>query len=73
MRSTALLAWIGHTDLKASRGELRDGIGPVRLRPASHEVVEPGRTGKVRERGVLRVEGERDEAHEVAGVVLQRA
>lgn len=29
MKATALIAWIGLTDLKASRGELRDGVGPV--------------------------------------------
>ena len=29
MKSTSLLAWIGLTDLKASRGELRDGVGPI--------------------------------------------
>lgn len=29
MKTTSLVAWIGLTDLKASRGELRDGVGPI--------------------------------------------
>ena len=29
MKNTSLIAWIGLTDLKASRGELRDGVGPI--------------------------------------------
>lgn len=29
MKTASLLAWIGLTDLKASRGELRDGVGPI--------------------------------------------
>ena len=29
MTSKALIAWIGNTDLRASRGESRDGAGPI--------------------------------------------
>lgn len=29
MKRNALISWIGLTDLRASRGELRDGIGPI--------------------------------------------
>jgi DNA-binding NtrC family response regulator len=29
MKNGALIAWIGLTDLKASRSELRDGVGPI--------------------------------------------
>jgi len=29
MKRAALVAWIGLTDLRASRGELRDGVGPI--------------------------------------------
>jgi DNA-binding NtrC family response regulator len=29
MKTTSLVAWIGLTDLKASRGELREGVGPL--------------------------------------------
>jgi DNA-binding NtrC family response regulator len=29
MKQTALIAWIGVTDLRASRGEVRDGVGPI--------------------------------------------
>jgi hypothetical protein len=31
MKTKSLIAWIGNTDLRASRGELREGVGPIAM------------------------------------------